>query len=113
MKTEQTADLAQMAGEFLKYKGVQYKSLTAINVNHSNVIIGYKDGAGKQKWVEFNLSFILSFIFQAAKEKPDESEYDLSKLHEQYESLGKKLEETTSRLNSFLGEKQMLGDKKE
>lgn len=73
---EKQGHLSEMVKEFLTYKKVQFKDLSSINVKQSNIVIGYMIDEKhphvqgkiqtKEKFAEYNLSFMLSFLYQKA-----------------------------------------------
>lgn len=102
-RKEQTTDLSEMVAAFLKYKSIAYKSLTAINVKQSNIVIGYTNSADQQKWIEYNLAFIFSFVFhQALEKKSDGSIDEVTRLINQVFDLKNQVEEMKGKVNQFI-----------
>lgn len=95
-RTEQSNDLSILASEFLKYKKIAFKSLSAINVKQSNIVIGYVDMAGKNKWAEYNMSYLFSLVFHQAREPQQEIET----LKEEIQGVNKRVDDLISTIEA-------------
>lgn len=97
---EKTEDLKKMVSAFLTHKGVEYVKVTSVNVKQSNIVISCIQAGGKEKWLEYNLSFLFSFLFQQTKkENPDEVlEAIVRKMNELNNSLKERIDQQDEKI---------------
>lgn len=55
-------DLKAMVEKFLTYKGIKFLTVNTVNVKHNNIIISIQDSGNKRKFIEYNLSYLFSFL---------------------------------------------------